>query len=166
QKVYEEFIRLNAPIYACFGNHEYFADKQKALQFYKQSGINILQDTSVVYKNLVITGRDDRSNPSRKPLKELLKNTDKNKYHILLDHQPYNLEQAQENSIDFQFSGHTHYGQVFPINLITNAIYEKAYGSYKKGNTSYYISSGLGIWGGKFRIGTQSEYIVLNLKQK
>lgn len=166
QKVYNEFHRLKAPIYACLGNHEYFAGKKDALAFYEKAGINLLQDTSIVYNNIVITGRDDRSNTKRKDLKQILNNTDRSKYHILLDHQPYNLEQAKDNGIDFQFSGHTHYGQVFPINLITDAIYEKAYGYYKKGETDYYVSSGLGIWGGKFRIGTKSEYVVLTLKQK
>ena len=33
-------------------------------------------------------------------------------------------------------------------------------------NTRYYISSGMGIWGGKFRIGTQSEYVVLTIEHK
>jgi len=27
----------------------------------------------------------------------------------------------------------------------------------------YYVSSGIGIWGGKFRIGTQSEYVVATI---
>ncbi len=33
----------------------------------------------------------------------------------------------------------------------------------KKGNTHFYTSSGIGIWGGKFRIGTRSEYLVLDI---
>jgi len=69
-------------------------------------------------------------------------------------------EEAQQAGIDFQLSGHTHHGQVWPISWITDAIYEQAFGPLQKGNTQYYISSGLGIWGGKFRIGTRSEYIV------
>lgn len=48
--------------------------------------------------------------------------------------------------------------------FITDALYEKAYGPLQKGNTQYYISSGMGIWGGKFRIGTQSEYVVLTIE--
>lgn len=163
QKVFEEFHRLNAPVYACFGNHEYFSHKDKALDFYHKAGINLLKDSLAQYKDVVIIGRDDRSNIKRKPTKELVLNVDKEKYLILLDHQPYNLEESQQNEIDFQFSGHTHYGQVFPINLITKAVYEKAWGQYKKGKTDYYISSGLGIWGGKFRIGTKSEYVVVNI---
>ena len=45
------------------------------------------------------------------------------------------------------------------------AMFEKAFGVYQRGDTRYYISSGLGIWGGKFRIGTRSEYIVLKLNK-
>lgn len=37
------------------------------------------------------------------------------------------------------------------------------YGFHQRGRTNYYVSSGLGIWGGKFRIGTRSEYVVLTL---
>jgi len=50
--------------------------------------------------------------------------------------------------------------------LITDMIYEDSYGSLKKGNTDIYVSSGIGIWGGKFRIGTQSEYVVINMTMK
>jgi predicted MPP superfamily phosphohydrolase len=43
-------------------------------------------------------------------------------------------------------------------------MYEVAFGPYKKSNTQFYVSSGIGIWGGKYRIGTQSEYIVANIQ--
>lgn len=85
-------------------------------------------------------------------------------YTILLDHQPYNLSEAEKQGVDFQLSGHTHYGQVWPIGWIEDAIYENAYGPLQKGNTQYYVSSGIGIWGGKFRIGSQSEYVVGKIK--
>ena len=60
----------------------------------------------------------------------------------------------------------THEGQVWPISLLVDAMYETAWGPYQKGNTHYYISSGLGIWGGKYRIGTRSEYIVATIVEK
>lgn len=165
QRMYEEFHRLNAPVYACLGNHEYISGVEAAKDFYQKAGINLLIDTCVAFgDDILIAGRNDRSNPHRKTISQILENQDTNKYIFLLDHQPYNLEQAEQAGVDFQFSGHTHYGQVFPINLITNALYEKAYGSHQRGKTHYYVSSGLGIWGGKFRIGSKSEYVVLELK--
>lgn len=192
ENVAEEFHRLKAPIYACLGNHEYYSGEPKAQQFYKDAGIHLLRDSIVrignqndengKMGNLVIIGRDDRSNPHRKSIKQILSESKEDKsytfdnnqqalnidpkkdFTILLDHQPYHLEEAEKNGIDFQFSGHTHHGQVWPISWITDAIYEDAFGPLQKGKTQYYVSSGMGIWGGKFRIGTRSEYVVLTIQ--
>lgn len=165
QRMYEEFHRLNAPVYACLGNHEYISDLHGSLEFYRKAGINLLIDSCVAFgDDILIAGRNDRSDPNRKTVAQILENHDTSKYIFLLDHQPYNLEQAEQSGVDFQFSGHTHYGQVFPINLITRVLYEKAYGRHKRGKTEYYISSGLGIWGGKFRIGSKSEYAVIKVE--
>ena len=159
-----EMLRLNAPVVACLGNHEYYAGEPNSLEFYKRADITLLRDTVLQWGPLQIVGRDDRTNLRRRPLKELCRGLDKSKYTILLDHQPYNLEKTEEQGIDFQLSGHTHHGQIWPISWITEAVYECAFGPWQRGNTHYYVSSGLGIWGGKFRIGTRSEYIVAEIK--
>ncbi len=165
EQMADEFKRLNAPVYACLGNHEYFSQQPKAKAFYKKAGINLLIDSATVIDNCItIIGRDDRMNPNRKELKDLCKDVADSTYTIVLDHQPYNLEKTEECHIDFQMSGHTHRGQVWPISWITDAIYECSHGPYQRGNTRYYVSSGMGIWGGKFRIGSQSEYTVATLK--
>lgn len=160
----KEFRRLKAPVYACLGNHEYYSGEPRARQFYQDAGIHLLIDTAVVVGDVCVIGRDDRTNPHRASLGKIMKTVDKGKYMILLDHQPYHLEQAERWGIDCQFSGHTHYGQVWPINWVTDMVYENAFGPYQRGKTQYYVSSGLGIWGGKFRIGTQSEYVVAEIK--
>ena len=163
ERMSEEFHRLNAPIYACLGNHEFYAGHPESKQFYQDAGIHLLIDeTAVIDSCIVIVGRDDRSNMRRKPIKDLMDN--KNLYSIVLDHQPYNLDRAEAAGVDFQLSGHTHRGQVWPISWITDRIYECSWGSHQRGNTWFYISSGIGIWGGKFRIGTQSEYVVATLR--
>ena len=162
---YEEFRRLNAPVVACLGNHEYFAGEPDAKEFYDKAGIRLLRDEVLEWGDLCIIGRDDRSNPRRKSLEELTQGLDRSKYSIVLDHQPYNLEQTEAQHIDFQLSGHTHHGQVWPISWITEAIYECAFGPWQRGDTRYYVSSGIGIWGGKFRIGTRSEYVVATLSR-
>lgn len=159
-----EFRRLNAPVYACLGNHEYYSGQPEAIKFYQAAGIHLLRDeAAVIDSTIVVVGRDDRANMRRKPLGRLAGSVDKSKYMILLDHQPYNLEQAEREGFDLQLSGHTHHGQVWPASWITEAIYECAWGKHQRGNTHYYVSSGLGIWGGKFRIGTRSEYAVITV---
>lgn len=165
QRMHEEFRRLKAPVYACLGNHEYYSGEPDAQQFYRDAGIHLLQDSVAVVDDLCIIGRDDRTNIHRDSLGVIMQKADLSKYNILLDHQPYHLEQAERQHIDFQFSGHTHHGQVWPISWITESLYECAFGKHQRGRTNYYVSSGLGIWGGKFRIGTRSEYIMLNVRR-
>lgn len=158
--------RIDAPlgVYACLGNHDYIAGADKSLNFMKTAGIRPLCDAAALVDSaFYIIGRDDRTNGRRKPLGELLKGLDKQKPLILLDHQPYHLEEGRHGSIDFQFSGHTHRGQVFPINLITDKIYECSHGILKRDGTFLFVSSGIGIWGGKFRIGSRSDYGVVTL---
>ncbi|MDY6230173.1 MAG: metallophosphoesterase [Prevotella sp.] len=160
------FRQINAPIYASMGNHEFYAGVSEAEKFYADAGITLLRDSTVLTRdNLRIIGRDDRTNVLRKRVKQLVADIGNDEFTILLDHQPYHLEEAERAGIDYQFSGHTHHGQVWPISWITDAIYEDAFGIWQRGHTQYYVSSGLGIWGGKFRIGTRSEYIVLTIKK-
>lgn len=157
----QEFRRLEAPAYAVMGNHEYIAGAEDSERFLADAGITLLKDSVAHFKGIDIIGRDDRSNPSRLALWEYASSL--NGFTILLDHQPSHLEEALDAGIDFQFSGHTHRGQAWPISWITDAIFEKSWGPYQKGSTQYYISSGLGIWGPKIRIGTRSEYLVLQI---
>ena len=128
QEMHQEFLRLNAPVVACLGNHEYYGGESNALLFYKKADITLLRDSVTTVGDLCIIGRDDRSNPKRKTLSELMKGVDSTKYLVVLDHQPIQLEEAEQNGIDFQLSGHTHHGQVWPISWITESIYECAFG--------------------------------------
>lgn len=168
QNMLEEFRAIKAPmgVYAINGNHEHFAETPTATADYlKEAGIVVLLDSACLVDNsFYLIGRDDRTNMKRKTLKEIVKGLDVKYPRILMDHQPYHLEEAEKNDIDLQLSGHTHNGQFFPINLIVKKAYELGYGYLKKGNTHYYISSGLGLWGPQYRIGTQSELVVIHLK--
>jgi len=164
QDIATEFRRLEAPVYACLGNHEYYAGMKESVAFYREAGIRLLRDEAVTVNGIRIVGRDDRTNGQRKSLSVLLPTGAADSlFTILLDHQPYHLEEAQAAGVDFQLSGHTHYGQVWPVSWIEDAMYEDAYGPLTKGATRYYVTSGIGIWGGKFRIGTRSEYMVLTI---
>ncbi len=176
-----EFRRLEAPVYAAFGNHEFISGADLSMKFYRDAGMNILRDSVAHVKGIAIIGRDDlysnhmakssgadggnASFVSRRSLAELMRNTGEDEFTILIDHQPYHLEEAEAAGVDFQFSGHTHRGQVWPISLVTDLMYEKSWGCHCRGNTRYYISSGLGIWGPKFRIGSRSEYLVLTISR-
>ncbi|MDL2213509.1 metallophosphoesterase [Bacteroides sp. OttesenSCG-928-E20] len=166
QHLEESFKKLKSRygIFACMGNHEYISGYQESMEFLKEAGVVLLRDSALLVNNeFYVVGRDDRMSSTRKETSDLLQQTDRTKPIIMLDHQPYALEEVEKNEVDLQISGHTHRGQIWPISWITDMIYEKSHGYLQKGNSHIYVSSGIGIWGGKYRIGTQSEYVVINL---
>jgi len=157
----EEFHRVEAPMMTVLGNHEFYGNLDRAEQFFRDAGILLLKDSVAHFKGVDIIGRNDRTSRERADMLDLAKGLEG--FTLVLDHQPYHLEEAEQAGIDFQFSGHTHRGQVWPLSWVTDAMYEKAWGHHRRGNTQYYVSSGLGIWGAKIRVGTRSEYLVLHL---
>lgn len=168
QKMDEELRMIKAPlgVYAIFGNHEYYGENMDYTKDFEQrANIHLLKDSITLVDNqFYIAGRDDKTNHSRQELKEILQHIDKSKPIIVLDHQPYHLEKTELNNVDLQISGHTHNGQFFPGNLFVKRMFENGYGYLKKGNTHFYTSSGLGLWGPQYRIGSQSELAVIDFK--
>lgn len=168
QKMNEEFRQIKAPlgVFAITGNHDFYAETlHAATDFMRSAGIKVLQDSTFLVNNeFYIVGRDDKTNTNRKPLNDIMIRTDRTKPIILLDHQPYHLEEAEQNSVDLQISGHTHNGQFFPGSWFVKRIFENGYGYMKKGKTHYYVSSGLGLWGPQYRIGTQSEIVDITFR--
>jgi len=166
----ESFKRLNPKygIYSINGNHEFINEVEPSVQFMEDYGMKILRDDfELVDSSFYIIGREDVvmkqfTGKERKTLEEIVSSINSDYPKILLDHTPVKLEQAKKNKIDLQFSGHTHHGQIWPANIITNMIYEVSWGYLKKGKTHYYVTSGAGTWGPPVRTGSKSE--IVNIK--
>ena len=167
QNMQKELKQLNAPmgIYMAPGNHEYISGIEECKTFLKDTPIRLLHDSIVTLPNgLQIIGRDDRSNRRRTPIAELMKKTDTTKPTLLLDHQPYEVAKKDSLGIDIQFSGHTHRGQVWPLSLLVDNMYEQSHGYRKWSHSHVYVSSGLSLWGPPFRIGTDSDMLVMTIR--
>lgn len=149
------------------GNHEEFFDKTKYVNAVKDAGITILNNQMIDVNGLQIIGVDYRDTAGKINFKNVLDKIKLNpdKPSILLKHTPYDLDIAEAKGINFQISGHTHEGQIFPINLITHAVYRGYdYGLKKFGNMWVYTSSGVGTWGPPLRIGSVPEVAVITLE--
>ena len=163
-------IQSKFGIFAVTGNHEYFGGVDQAVKYLREHGINVLRDEAVSIKNTVtILGREDISynrwsGQKRKSLNEMLKTTANDLPTIVLDHQPFNLNEPTEAGIDLQLSGHTHHGQLWPFNFITKKVYELSWGYKKKENTHFYVSCGAGSWGPPIRTGNTPEILEITLK--
>lgn len=172
QNLGECLKQLHAPmgVYGITGNHEYIGGAEAAVKYLEANGIKMLRDTVIKVNNsFYVAGREDRdknrfSGRKRLEVSELLQSTDKSLPIILLDHQPFELEKAAEAGIDLQLSGHTHHGQLWPLNYITSAMYEISMGYKQKGNAHFYVSPGFGGWGPPVRTGNRPEVVLITLK--
>lgn len=168
QRIDQILSKLHAPygVYASLGNHDrHDGTMQELIDALENSGINILYDDIVeVQGKFTLIGRKDRIDKDRLPLDSLMNDVNLSNPTILLDHQPYELDRAQQQGIDLMVSGHTHGGQVFPGNLITGAIYENDWGHLQKETMHSVVTSGFGFWGPPIRIGTRSEIVMIQIK--
>jgi predicted MPP superfamily phosphohydrolase len=163
---------IHAPlgVFSVPGNHEVYGGLEKNLEYLRRGGVRVLQDEAVLVDGaFVLAGRKDptvlQSKERRMPIREILEKTgaDLKLPIILLDHQPVRLMEAVDAGIDLQLSGHTHAGQLFPLNLINKKIWEKYWGYLRKEKTQYYISCGVGTWGPPVRTGSIPEIVLIKV---
>ena len=166
----EVLKRLHPPlgVFACTGNHEYYGGLEKTCAAIRAGGVRILEDEAVlVADSFYVAGRRDptavQRGGARVPIAQILAGLDMSRPVILLDHQPIHLEEPAAAGVDLQLSGHTHNGQIFPINVINKGIYELNWGLLKKGSTWIYVTSGAGTWGPPVRLGSTSEIVLFEL---
>jgi uncharacterized protein len=157
-------------LYAITGNHEFIGGAARTIPYIESKGIRVLKDEMVTLDGgIQLIGRIDRDSyrfyrKERLTLDELIKQADTTKPVILLDHQPFHLDQTARSGVDLQLSGHTHNGQMWPLNYVTSWIYELSYGYLKKKNTHFIVSSGYGLWGPRVRSASRSEVLLINIK--
>ncbi len=165
--------KLQSPLglYACPGNHEYYGGFLRNISYLEKAGVTVLLDRAVRVNGwFYVIGRKDwaalRSGQKRLSLEEIMNRdgVDRAWPVVVLDHQPLYLDEAAESGVDLQLSGHTHAGQLFPLDIINRFVYEKNWGYLKKGTTHFYVSSGSGTWGPAVRTGSRSEIILLRLR--
>lgn len=163
----EELKRLKAPmgIYMAPGNHEYISGIDESVRFINRTQIKMLFDSIVTLPNgIQIICRDDaRNQMKRMSIDKLTAKCDSLKPIILVDHQPWKISEKDSSGVDIQFSGHTHHGQIWPGNIITDIIYEQSHGYRKWPHSHVYVSSGLSLWGPPFRIGTNCDMGVFKI---
>ena len=161
-------LRLRAPlgVFAVPGNHEFYSGLERNLACLRACGIRVLEDEAAeVAGSFVLIGRRDPSvlkrGEARVGIREIMtrEKVDESLPLILLDHQPLRLEEAEAAGIDLQLSGHTHAGQLFPLNIINQRVWELHRGYLRKGKTHYYVTPGLGTWGPPVRTGSRPEIV-------
>ncbi len=150
-------------IYGVPGNHEHFS-RAGTGGFLDRAGITFLQDeVAPIDDVLTLVGRKDSRAGERKTLAELLISARRDLPLILLAHRPTGFDEARAAGIDIQLSGHTHHGQLFPVNLITRREYDLSWGHLEREGAHLFVTSGVQGWGPPVRTVGASEIMVIRI---
>lgn len=168
EKAAKTLRRLNAAhgVYGCLGNHDAGASFAQMETFLEASNIRCLNEEYVnIDDRMILLGRVD-SRPIgeqgeyvRWDTAALLESIETQLPVVVLDHNPENLPQYN-NVADLVLCGHTHHGQIWPVNWFT------AYGYTPADNDTpqMIITSGVGVWGMPMRIGSRCEIVSIKME--
>lgn len=155
------------------GNHEYIAGSiDRSLDFLRATGMHVLRDQwAVVDDRFVLAGRDDLSKPgftgvARKSLASILADLPQKYRHlplVVMDHQPAAIDEARQAGAALEISGHSHYGQLWPFNLVVEQRYENPLGLLTKGGFHSIVSAGTGTWGPPLRNTARAEVLLVTV---
>ena len=166
-------IKNKDGIYFVYGNHDRqtYSNKRKynendIAKSLDENNIKVLKDNYYrIDDNFIIAGREDFSY-GREKLSDVLKDVDKDDYIIMVDHQPLDYDENVDNNVDLIVSGHTHGGQIFPVEVFIKLFHtaDLSYGYKNYNGMDAIVTSGLVGWGFPVRTSRNSEYVVINIK--
>ena len=176
---YSRYISIiNNGVYYSFGNHDKGYGEASSRGYtgddliaeLQKNGVVVLQDEAVLIdERFYIVGRQDKSEESRSghrsSMGELTVELDSSKYIIVMDHQPNDYEAQAASRVDLVLSGHTHGGQLIPINDVGILIgaNDATYGLETRNDTNFIVTSGISDWEILFKTGCRSEFVVVDI---
>ncbi len=159
--------------YFVYGNHDrqrYTSDpeytEEELADAISRNGIMILKEDFVeIGDDILLVGREDLSaRKERLDPAELISGVDTERFMLVADHQPNEVQNNVDIGADLQLSGHTHSGQMLPLGFMPFMYNGYVYGEYKEADTTVIVSSGFAGWGFPIRTQGVSEYVVIDLK--
>lgn len=161
-------LKTSHGVLATTGNHEFYAGLDAFMELANRSNIKVLRNESItIADTLQIIGLDDDTasqfGSNAPDLDALIKACDQNKPIILLYHRPVLFDEVVPKGVDLQLSGHTHAGQIPPMDLIVWLYYKYPSGLFEKDGAYIYTSSGTGVWGPEMRFLSKNEIVYIKL---
>jgi hypothetical protein len=155
-------LRARHGVVAITGNHEFYAGVEKFMELARRSHWRVLRNQSwVIDGRLAIAGLEEDSAERFKlpgpDLDAALQGVPPGMPLVLLYHRPARFKEAVARGVGLQLSGHTHAGQIPPMDLLVWLIYKYPAGLYRLGQSRIYTSPGTGTWGPPMRFLSRSE---------
>ncbi len=168
-------LKAKHGVYAITGNHDFYNGIDRFTRITNDLKIRALRNEHVTIAGAIeLVGVDDDTGKgfggtisNGADLDTALKTPvgiDLERFIILLAHQPTRIfDEAVRRGVDLQLSGHTHWGQIPPMDFLIKLRYKYAYGLYRKDSATLYTTSGTDIWGPPMRLFSRCEIVKIIL---
>ena len=128
-------LKAKYGVFAVTGNHDFYASIDTFMKVANETGITVLRNRNARPADFIeLIGVDDKTGSqfgeSGCDLASALKTPniiDKNKLVILLSHQPDIFDEAVKEGVNLQLSGHTHAGQIPPVDILVQLFFKYPY---------------------------------------
>lgn len=170
---------LTMPVYAVYGNHDYWSDNPTVTRFLNEANVNILLNSAMqIAPNFWLAGVDDLWS-GRPDLTAAMRDIPSSATTVLLAHEPdfFDIVLRERAPIALQLSGHSHGGQIRlptskpdPAGLYSYAPILPQYGRrYPIGlrfldGRYVYTNRGLGVWPVPLRFNCRPELTLVTLR--
>jgi uncharacterized protein len=172
-------LRARLGVYACLGDHDYWADPQSVAQNLQKNGVTTVEDSVLTLSasphqiSLTIVTNVYSRRPSSATLERLRQQRpDHAAVHLVLSHQPTDglIEFAQKHGYHLLLAGHTHGGQIvfrpFGIPFCVSQTETRYFAGFVKiGNLFLSVTNGLGLTFAPFRYQAPAEVTLITLRR-
>ncbi len=152
---------FDVPVYFVSGNHDSYTQRHDLLNALREIGTVPLEGAIEETEWGSILGVGYRTSDSERETL-VQKFREARRPRIVLKHKPEGLASLLAASPDAILCGHVHGGQVWPLGYLGYIEFPQVEGSRWHGDTMVHVSQGSATWGPPFRLGTRSEFTIVD----
>lgn len=152
---------FDAPVYFVSGNHDSYTEREALLDALVEVGVTPLEGKIQETDRLSLLGVGYATDEKKQEvLARALRETKHPR--VVLKHKPGAIEPLLDAAPDAILCGHVHNGQVWPLGLFAYIEFPHVEGTHWYDCTMLHVSQGTATWGPPFRLGTRSEFTVVD----
>ncbi len=152
---------FDVPVYFVSGNHDSYTEREALLEALREYGVSPLEGQVEETDRVSLLGIGYKtSDLESQELATTFQETKRPR--VVLKHKPEGLDALLSSDPDAILCGHVHGGQIWPLGYLGYIEFPQVDGTRWYEDTMVHVSQGSATWGPPFRLGTRSEFTIID----